>query len=120
MGDMRPPHQADPDLPKLTDQQKDQVRKIRLDLAERTLPLRNGLSEKESHLRTLTTAGEPDRTAIDKAADEIGNMRKELFKARIVSDLKIDEVSCYFPLYSSNVSHSSRPGYFAHTDTVPG
>ena len=26
----------------------------------------------------------------------------------------------YFPVYSSSVSHSSRPGYFAHTETVPG
>lgn len=38
------------------------------------------------------TAREADRNAIDKTADEIGNIRKELFKARIASDLKINEV----------------------------
>ena len=91
-GAMRPPHPADQDLPKLTDQQNDQIRKIHLALAEKTLPLRNELSEKEAHLRTLMTAREADRNAIDKAADEIGNIRKELFKARVESDVRINEV----------------------------
>ena len=37
-------------------------------------------------------AVEPDRPAIDKVVDDIGNITKELLKARIANDLKVNEV----------------------------
>lgn len=92
----RPPgppyHQGGHDALNLTDQQKQQIRKINLPQAQKTLPLRNELAEKEAHLRSLMSVREPDRAAIDRTVDEVGSLRKELFKAKIANDLKINEV----------------------------
>ena len=84
--------QGDRYLLNLTDQQKEQMRKLNLSLAEKTLPLRNELAEKETHLRTLVTARDPDRAAVDKAAEEIGNLRTELFRAHVANEMKIRDV----------------------------
>jgi len=80
------------DIPNLTDQQKEQIRKLEVALAEKTLPLRNELAEKETHLRSLMTARVPDRAAIDKSAEEIGNLRAELFRARLANELNVRDI----------------------------
>ncbi|HTY58653.1 MAG TPA: Spy/CpxP family protein refolding chaperone [Bacteroidota bacterium] len=79
-------------IPNLSDQQKEQMRKLALAFSGKTLPLRNELGEKEARLRSLMTALEPDRPAIDKVVDDIGNLTKELLKARVANDLKVNEV----------------------------
>jgi Spy/CpxP family protein refolding chaperone len=91
-GRLAPPHQRDQYLPTLTDRQKEQIRKLDRVLAEASLPIRSDLAEKEAHLRSLMAAREPDRGATEKVADEIGNLRKELFKARITHDLRLNGV----------------------------
>ncbi len=83
---------GDRDMLNLTDQQKDQIRKLNFALAEKTLPLQNEVAEKEARLRTLMTAREPDRAAVDKSAEEIGNLRTELFRARVANEMKIRDV----------------------------
>lgn len=84
-----PPPERGPAIPDLSDQQKEQIRKLRLALSEKTLPLRNQLGEKEAHLMTLVSAKDPDAAAVEKAAEEIGDLRAQIFKARVLGDLKI-------------------------------
>ena len=64
-------------VPDLSDQQNEQIKKLRLALAEKTLPLRNQLGEKEAHMRTLVCAHVIDVAAVEKTAEEIGEIRKE-------------------------------------------
>ena len=76
-------------IPDLSDQQKEQMRKLRLALEEKTLPLRNQLGEKEAHLRTLMSARAPDADAVGKTAEEIGDLRTQIFKAEVLGDLNV-------------------------------
>ena len=76
-------------IPDLTDQQKEQLKKLRLALAEKTLPLRNLLGEKEAHLRTLVTARVADAAAIEKTAEEIGDLRSQVFKAEVLNEVSL-------------------------------
>lgn len=91
-GAMHQPPGGEGDIPNLTDQQKDQIRKLDVALAEKTLALRNELAEKETHLRSLMTARVPDRAAVDKSAEEIGNLRTELLRARVANELNLRDV----------------------------
>ncbi len=87
-----PSRPGDQENPGLSDQQKEQMRKLTIAFAEKTLPLRNELAEKQAHLHSLMTARETDHAAIDRVVDEIGNLGKELFKAKIANDLKVNEL----------------------------
>ncbi|HUI11161.1 MAG TPA: Spy/CpxP family protein refolding chaperone [Bacteroidota bacterium] len=83
-----PPGEHGGGIPDLSDQQKAEMRKIRIALAEKSLPLRNQLGEKEAHLRTLMTAREVDLVAVEQTAQEIGDLRTQIFRAEIQSRVK--------------------------------
>ena len=73
----------------LSDQQKEQMKKLRLALAEKTLPLRNQLGEKEAHMRTLICARVIDAAAIEKTAEEIGELRNRIYKAEVMNEANV-------------------------------
>ena len=87
-----PPAQHGPEIPGLTDQQKEQIKKLHLALEEKTLALRNQLGEKEARLRTLTTSKNVNSAEVEKLIDEIGQLRTQDFKAHVLNDLKIREL----------------------------
>lgn len=69
-------------IPDLTDQQKEQIRKIRLKGLKELLPLKNQLKEKRAQLRTLTT-GQADMPSAYEVAEEIGMIQTDLLKKRL-------------------------------------
>ena len=81
-----------PEIPGLTDQQKEQLKKLHDAFADKSLALTNQLGEKEARLRTLTTAKKIDEADVSKVVDEIGSLRHQLFKSHVMLDLKIREL----------------------------
>lgn len=66
----------------LSDEQKTQLEKLRLEHQKQMLPLRNELKEKEARLETLQTADKADMKAINAVIDEIGQIKTKMAKAR--------------------------------------
>ncbi|HRZ42015.1 MAG TPA: periplasmic heavy metal sensor [Bacteroidales bacterium] len=73
-------------IPDITDKQKEDIRKIRLDMIREIRSLKDQVMEKEARLRTLTRTDQPDSKAIDRVIDEIAeiqaSIRKKAEKAR--------------------------------------
>ena len=79
-------------LPGLTDEQRDAMRAIRLEAAERSLPIQNQLRENRARLRTLSTADPVDERAAQAVLDEIGNLRTQLMRIRWESGQSVREL----------------------------
>ncbi|MDR8391520.1 Spy/CpxP family protein refolding chaperone [Aliifodinibius sp. S!AR15-10] len=80
-------------LPDLTDEQREQIRDIRLKAQEESLDLRNQLNEKRARLRTLTTGGdEIDTEAANQVIEEVGALRTELMKQHLQTRMNIREL----------------------------
>ncbi len=69
-------------IPDLTDQQKSDIQKIRIKYDKKVLPITNELRESRAHLKTLQTAENPDKAAIDKQIEKIGKLRTDMIKLR--------------------------------------
>ena len=63
-----------------TEEQQEAIKKIRLETAKETKPLRNKLGEMEAHQNTLATADKADMKAIDKNIEDIGEVKIEIAK----------------------------------------
>ena len=79
-------------IPDLTEQQKSDIKKIRIDYDKKVLPITNELRERRAHLKTLQTASTPDKKAIDAEIDKIGKLRTDMMKLREEQRLKVREV----------------------------
>jgi len=75
----------------LSDEQKEKIEKLHLDLQKETLPVRNKIREKNAQLNTLVTeeAGQPK---INTLIEEIGDLRTEFQKSRMNTHLKVREL----------------------------
>ena len=76
----------------LTQEQKDQIEKIRTEQMKKALPLRNQINEKKAHLRTLTTGDNIDTKAAEKVLADIENMKSEFAKQMVRTRLDIRKV----------------------------
>lgn len=82
-------HRGSPDgqskmlnIPGLTDEQKAEIEKIRLQTQKEALPIRNGMREKRARLNTLSTAEKADMNEINKVVEQIGDLQTQLMKKR--------------------------------------
>lgn len=64
----------------LTDEQKEAVKKIRLETAKEVKPLKNQLHELQARQQTLTTDENADLKAINKNIDKISEVKTEMAK----------------------------------------
>jgi Spy/CpxP family protein refolding chaperone len=64
----------------LTDEQKEAVKKIRLETAKEVKPLKNELHELQAHQQTLATADNADMKAIYKNIDKMSEVKAEMAK----------------------------------------
>jgi Spy/CpxP family protein refolding chaperone len=71
-----------PDELKLTDQQKNDIKKISLNTKKTIMPLRNLLIEKKAHLRTLSVAEKANIEEINQTIDEISAINAQIMKKR--------------------------------------
>ena len=70
-------------LPKadfLTEQQKETMKKLRLETEKEVKPLKNELRELMAHQQTLTTADNADLKAINKNIDKMAGIKAEIAK----------------------------------------
>jgi len=91
-GQHGPKRQGPPPIPGLTDEQKDQMKDIRVETEKNVMPVRNQIGEKEARLRTLVTADSYDERAVNKVLDEIGDLKTEVEKIKVASLQKVKEV----------------------------
>ncbi len=66
----------------LSNEQKDQMKAIKLNKQKEMLPLKNTLGEKEAKLKTLQTASSADMKAINTQLDEIGALKVKMAKIK--------------------------------------
>lgn len=69
----------------LTDDQKEKIDKIHLNLSKQILPIQNQLDEKKAHLKTLNSAEKPDMAKINATIDEIGGLKTDIMKKRVAA-----------------------------------
>ena len=69
-----------PDIPDLTEQQKEQIKELEINHMKEVLPLNNEIGEKEARLRTLSTEDDADINAIYTLIEEIGKIKIEMMK----------------------------------------
>lgn len=79
-------------IPDLTDEQKEQIRNIRLENRSAMLPYRNQINEKRARLQTLTTGDQQDLDAANQVVEEIGVLRTEMMKQRLANRVKVRDV----------------------------
>ena len=64
----------------LTDEQKEAMKKIRMETAKEVKPLKDELRELEAHQQTLATADNADLKAIYKNIDRMGDVKTKMAK----------------------------------------
>ena len=63
-----------------TDEQKETIKELRLEMAKQMKPLRNELGELEAKQRTLTTEANPDMNSVYKNIEKISEVKTEIAK----------------------------------------
>lgn len=66
----------------LTEEQKETMKKLRLETEKELKPLKNELREIMAHQKTLTTADNADLKAINKNIDKISGVKAEMAKIK--------------------------------------
>ena len=69
-----------PDIPDLSEEQKEQIKELEINHMKEVLPMNNQLGEKEARLRTLSTEDEADINAINTLIEDIGKIKIEMMK----------------------------------------
>jgi hypothetical protein len=69
---------------KLTPEQLQKLKELRLRFMKEALPLKNELKEKEARLQTLRTVDAPDMNQIGSIMDDIGRIKTNLAKKKEV------------------------------------
>jgi Spy/CpxP family protein refolding chaperone len=77
------------DLPDLTNEQKEKIKKIDLQQMGAMTPLRNQMREKRVRLTTILTTMPVDMKAADQIADEIGKIVTSILKVQIRHDQEL-------------------------------
>jgi Spy/CpxP family protein refolding chaperone len=80
------------DLPGLTPDQHDKIRKARLKQMADMTPLRNQLREKKARLSTILTTMPVDQKQADQVADEIGKIASAMLKLKIRHDQELRNI----------------------------
>ncbi len=69
-------------IPNLTDEQKEQIKALRLDMMKKALPIKNSIGEKRARLRSLQTASPVNMKAVNTLIDEIASLKAKIAKLR--------------------------------------
>ncbi len=67
-------------IPDLTDDQKDKMEKLHLNMMKEALPIRNQLNENRAKYKTLSTGDNVDLKAVNKLIDENAKLQSDLKK----------------------------------------
>ncbi len=88
-------------IPDLTEDQKEKISDLRIDMFKEILPVRNQLGELKAAFHTLMTSDNPDTKAIEKNIDARTKLQAELMKSHVryriaVSNLLTDDQRVIF------------------------
>ena len=73
----------------LTDEQKEKIKELHLNVQKETLSIRNQIGENRAKLKTLQTSESPDMKAIDKVIDENAKLMAEIQKKRAANHQEV-------------------------------
>ncbi|MDR0660498.1 MAG: Spy/CpxP family protein refolding chaperone [Prevotellaceae bacterium] len=76
-------------IPNLSDGQKEEVKKLRLEMTKETTSIRNQIAEKRARLNTLQSEDKADMSAINKTIDEIAALQAKQMKAKANFHVKV-------------------------------
>ncbi len=102
--------QKGPRIPGLTEEQKEQMKAIRLKSEKAALPLKNQVGEKEARLRTLTTSEDYNANAVNKVIEEVGAIKTELMKLKVATGQEIKQILTEEQLVFFNNHAGKGPG----------
>jgi len=112
------PHNG-PGIPDLTEEQKEQIKGLRVELMEDLITMKNKLGEKTAKLRTLQTATKANMSEINKVIENIGDLRTDIMKLKAachqeIRSLLTDEQRVFFdahhPPQGGPGGHHGQPG----------
>ncbi len=88
-------------IPNLTDDQKAKIKEIRTSHMKTTTEIKNQLSEKKAHLKTITATDKTDQKEIDATIDQITALQNKMMKNNVGMRMEIraqltDEQKVYF------------------------
>lgn len=69
-------------IPGLTDEQKEAIKTLHLELRKDMLPVQNQLREKAARMKTLTTAEDYNRSAVHNLIDDMADLKTEIAKMK--------------------------------------
>ncbi len=98
----------------LTEEQKDYMKKVRLETAKQLKPLKNELRELSARQQTLTTADKADLKAINENIDKIAGVKAEMAKIMAKQHQQIraqltDEQLIQFDSHKSKMMNNHQP-----------
>lgn len=76
-------------IPNLSQEQKDEIKKLRLEVTKETTSIRNQIAEKRARLNTLQSEDKADMKAINKTIDEIAALQAQKMKAKANCHVKV-------------------------------
>ncbi|MCF8297230.1 MAG: Spy/CpxP family protein refolding chaperone [Saprospiraceae bacterium] len=76
-------------LPDLTEEQQKKIKELRLKQMKAILPLKNEITEKQAHLKTLTTKEKVDMNAVNTTIDEITVVKAKMMKLKAAHQQEI-------------------------------
>jgi len=103
-------------IPDLSEDQKSQIKNLRMQMTKETTPIKAQIREKKAHLNTLSIAEKPDMKAINKTIDEIGALQVKIMKAHAkmrqdIRALLTDEQKVVFDSKAGNMKGHGAKGY---------
>ncbi len=76
----------------LTEEQQQQVDKIKLDYKKKVLPIKAKIKQAKVDLALLVTADKPDQKAINKKIDEISKLKSEKMRAKAEKRIAVRKI----------------------------
>jgi len=71
-----------PKIPDLTEEQQEQIKKLKTEHMKMVLPLKNQVREKQPQLETVSTGDNVDMNKVNKNIEEIGALKVQMAKKR--------------------------------------
>jgi Spy/CpxP family protein refolding chaperone len=78
-----------PGMPGLSEEQQKKVDALNLETEKALLPLKAQMDVKAAELKVLAVADNPDKAAIDKKIEEIGALRTQVMKKKVLNGLAV-------------------------------
>jgi Spy/CpxP family protein refolding chaperone len=86
---MKHPSKGCPGMAGLSEDQQKKVEALNLEVEKAMLPLKAQMDVKTAELKVLAVAENPDKAAIDKKIEEIGALRTQMMKKKVLNGLAV-------------------------------